>query len=219
MGSKIQGKNARRNPETGAMQKMSFNSKKGEKRYILLSCRSVGNASTLFDRSRRARNRNRPRVSMQMLSKKDLSSDEMETLWRSRNPTTAVTARRVVQKNEEAQVCEHDLHLFVIVPLLEDAPAVLSLGKLCEEHGYIHEWAGGQKPHLTKDGKNISGRLRTTFLWWSLDYHGIPARAPPRHRLRRFIHEIKQPREVTRKTRETVARELLETAVRVFPSD
>ena len=31
----------------------------------------------------------------------------------------------------------------------------LSLGKLCEEHGYTYEWASGQKPHLTKDGKKI----------------------------------------------------------------
>ena len=26
---------------------------------------------------------------------------------------------------------------------------------LCEEHGCTYEWASGQKPHLTKDGKNI----------------------------------------------------------------
>ena len=31
-------------------------------------------------------------ASMDMLSKKDLSSDEMNTLRRSRNPTTVVTA-------------------------------------------------------------------------------------------------------------------------------
>ena len=41
-----------------------------------------------------------------------------------------------VQTNEEAQVYVHDLGLFVTVQLLEDPPAVLSLGKLCEEHGY-----------------------------------------------------------------------------------
>ena len=39
--------------------------------------------------------------------------------------------------------------------LLEDTPAVLSLGKLCEEHGYTSEWASGQKPHLTKYGKTF----------------------------------------------------------------
>ena len=49
----------------------------------------------------------------------------------------------------------YDLDLFVTVQLLEETPAFLSLGKLCEEHGYTNEWARGQKPHLTKQGKNV----------------------------------------------------------------
>ena len=39
--------------------------------------------------------------------------------------------------------------------LMEDAPAVLSLEKLCEEHGCTYEWSSGQKPHLSKDGKTM----------------------------------------------------------------
>ena len=70
-------------------------------------------------------------VSMPMLSKKDLSSDEMDTLRRSRNPTTVVTANGEVETNEEAQVFVHDHDLFVTVQLLGETPAVLSLGKLC----------------------------------------------------------------------------------------
>ena len=66
-------------------------------------------------------------ASMHMLSKKVLSSDEMETLRRSRNTTTVVTASGEVQTNEEAQV--FDLDLFVTVQILDDTPAVLSLGK------------------------------------------------------------------------------------------
>ena len=41
-----------------------------------------------------------------------------------------------VQTNEEAQVCVHDLDFFLTMQLLDDTPAVLSLGKLCEDHGY-----------------------------------------------------------------------------------
>ena len=67
-----------------------------------------------------------------------------------------VTANGEVQTNEEAQVYVHDLGLFVAVQLLEDTTAVLSLGKLCEEHGYSHEWVSGQKPRLTKEGKTIT---------------------------------------------------------------
>ena len=32
---------------------------------------------------------------------------------------------------------------------------VLSLGKLCEDHGYTYHWIRGQKPHLTQNGKII----------------------------------------------------------------
>ena len=78
-------------------------------------------------------------ASMHMLSKKDLRSDEMDTLRRTRNPTTVVTANGEVQTNEEAQVCVHDLDLFVTVQLLDETPAVLSLGKLCSEHGCSYE--------------------------------------------------------------------------------
>ena len=94
-------------------------------------------------------------ASVHVLSNKDPSSGELETLRRSRNLITVVSANGEVQTNEEAQVYVHDLHLFVAVQLLEDTPAVLSFGKLCEEHGYTYEWTSGQKPHLTKDGKNI----------------------------------------------------------------
>ena len=103
------------------------------------------------------------RASMHMLSKKDLSSAEIDTLWRSRIPTTVVTANGEVQTNEEAQVYVHDLGLFVTVQLLEDTLAVLSFGKLFEEHGYSYERTSGQRPQLkTREGNYIqNGQLRT----------------------------------------------------------
>ena len=66
-----------------------------------------------------------------------------------------VTANGEVQTNEEAQVFVHDLNLFVTVQVLDETPAVLSQGKLCEDHGYSNEWVSGQKPRLTKDGKTV----------------------------------------------------------------
>ena len=39
--------------------------------------------------------------------------------------------------------------------VLEDTPAVLSLGKLCDENGYSYEWINGQKLHLIKNGIRI----------------------------------------------------------------
>ena len=39
--------------------------------------------------------------------------------------------------------------------VLENTPAVLSLGKLPDENGYSYEWINGQKPHLIKNGIRI----------------------------------------------------------------
>ena len=49
-----------------------------------------------------------------------------------------------------------ELDLFVKVMPLEETPAVLSLGKLCEDHGYIYHWISGQKPFLIRNGKRIN---------------------------------------------------------------
>ena len=89
-------------------------------------------------------------ASMHMLSRKDPNSAELETIKVSENPTTVVTANGEVQTKEEATVYVKELDLFVTVMLLEDTPAVLSLGKLCEDHGYSYHWTIGQKPHLIK---------------------------------------------------------------------
>ena len=77
---------------------------------------------------------------MHMLTQRDLTSDELDTSRRSRNPNTVMTANGEVQTNEEAQVYVQDLDLFVTVQLLKETPPVLSLGKLCSEKGYSHWW-------------------------------------------------------------------------------
>ena len=71
-------------------------------------------------------------ASMQMVSRKDLNSAELETVRISKSPTTVVTANGEVPTKEEATLYVRELDLFVTVVLLEDTPAVLSRGKLCE---------------------------------------------------------------------------------------
>ena len=89
---------------------------------------------------------------MHMISKKDLNSAEMDILTTSRSPTTVITANGEVQTHEEATVYVKEFDMFLTMKVLEDTPAVLSLGKLCDEHGYSYEWINGQKPHLIKNG-------------------------------------------------------------------
>ena len=78
-------------------------------------------------------------ASIHMISKKDLSDAEMDTLTKSCSPTIVRSANGEVQTHEEATVYVKELDIFL---------AVLSLGKLCDENGYSYEWINGQKPHL-----------------------------------------------------------------------
>ena len=73
---------------------------------------------------------------MHVISKKDLNSAEWKTVTTSRSPTTVKTANGEVQTHEEATVYVKELEQFLTVKILQDTPAVLSLGKLCEDHGY-----------------------------------------------------------------------------------
>ena len=72
---------------------------------------------------------------MHMISKRYLSDAEMDTLTKT--------------------VYVKELYIFLTMKVLDNTPAVLSLGKLCDENGYSYEWINGQKPHLIKDGIRI----------------------------------------------------------------
>ena len=87
-------------------------------------------------------------ASVHMISKKDLRDAEMDTLTKSCSPTIVTTANGEVQTHEEATVYVKELDIFLTMKVLKNTPAVLSLGKLCDEKGYSCEWINGQKPHL-----------------------------------------------------------------------
>ena len=72
-------------------------------------------------------------ASMHMISKKDLSDTEMDTLTKSCSPTNVITANGDVQTHEEATVYVKELDIFLTMIVLENTPAVLSLGKLCDK--------------------------------------------------------------------------------------
>ena len=110
---------------------------------------------------------------MHVVSKIDLHSAELETMRTSKTPTTLMTANGEVQTREKATVFVKELDLFVTGMLLEDFPAVLSLGKLCEDHGYTYRWTSGQKPHLTKKGKRI-GCNRSNYRTLPFVVLGLP---------------------------------------------
>ena len=73
-------------------------------------------------------------ASVQMMSKKESNSEEMDTVKRSRTPTVVLTAKGEVHTHEEAQVFVQDLNLFATVQLLEETPAPMS-GSAVKSHG------------------------------------------------------------------------------------
>ena len=101
---------------------------------------------------------------MHMINKKDLSNAEMDTLTKSCSLAIVITANGEVQTHEEAVVYVKELGIFLTMKVLENTPAVLSLGKLCDENGYSYEWINGQKPHLNikRDSETLQlGELRS----------------------------------------------------------
>ena len=104
-------------------------------------------------------------ASMHMVSKRDLNSAGLEAMRVSEDPTTVMTANGEVQTREEATVYVKELDLFVTVMLLEDTLAVLSLGKLCEDHGFSYHWTGwwfvGPRPGPPGPGQIPWSRTRS----------------------------------------------------------
>ena len=64
---------------------------------------------------------------MNMISKRDLSDAEMDTLTKSCSPTIVITANGEVQTHEEATVHVKELDILLTVKVLENTPAALSL--------------------------------------------------------------------------------------------
>ena len=99
-------------------------------------------------------------ASMHMIRKQDLSNAEMDILMKSCSPTIVITANVDVQTHEEATVYVKELDTFLSTKVFANKPAVLSLGKLCDENGYSYEWINGQKPtfHQKRDSDILQCR-------------------------------------------------------------
>ena len=75
-------------------------------------------------------------ASLHTISKKDFNDAEMDTLTKSCSPMIVITANGEVQTHEKATVYVKELDILLTLKVLENTPAVLSLGKLCDENGY-----------------------------------------------------------------------------------
>ena len=94
-------------------------------------------------------------ASMHMVSEKDLNSAELETMRhrgvrrRWRRPTARCKPEKERRYTSSSWTYSSKLCF------LNKTPVVLSLRKLCVDHGFSHHWTSGQKPHLIRNGKRI----------------------------------------------------------------
>ena len=95
-------------------------------------------------------------ASMHMISKKDLSNAEMDTLTKSCSPTIVITANGEVQTHEEATVfMSQNLMYSWLWKSSRIRQQSYHLESFCDENGYTYEWINGQKPHLIRNGIRI----------------------------------------------------------------
>ena len=123
---------------------------------------------------------------MHMISKKDLSDAEMDTLTKSCSPTIVITANGEVQTHEEATVYVKELDIFLTMKVLENTPAVLSLGKLCDENGFLRmdQWS---KKHISlRTEFGLSATRRTSFRSW---FQACQVRPLDLHQLQRHLRD------------------------------
>ena len=78
------------------------------------------------------------------------SMHKLETVKFSRVPTTVVTAIGEVRKHQEETVSVKEWDILLTVKILEEKAAVISLGKLCEDHGYLCDWTSGKKKNMSE---------------------------------------------------------------------
>ena len=84
-----------------------------------------------------------------------MTPEEQETIQKSKDPSVISTPSGTTHTTEEPIVSVCDLDMFVQVQVSKESPAVLSLGKMCEENGFWHEWHPGHPSCLIKNGRNI----------------------------------------------------------------
>ena len=98
-------------------------------------------------------------ASKHMIGINQLRASEKESIRDLSVPFFVQTAHGVVPCTKEARIYIHDLKQWVWAQLLEDSPAVLSLGLLCTQLGTLitgkkernnHTWSSMARPVVAK---------------------------------------------------------------------
>ena len=139
-------------------------------------------------------------ASMHMMSKKELSSEELDSLSRSRTLTVVLTGNTEVHTHEAAQVFVHDSNLFVTVRLLEETPASYRLVSFAKTTDTPKSGSAVKCHGWPKMGRVLSARRTVSYL---LSFQGYPQileafRLLHRHHRTRWEERSKQLLETVR---------------------
>ena len=136
---------------------------------------------------------------MHTMSKKtiQLSSDELDTLPRSRNPKVVLTASGEVHTNEELQVFDRDLSRFVTVQLLEEQR--LLYNRLENSATDIPVSGSAVKSHgCPKRRTQLCAKRTTSYLLVFQVYPSVLGAIRRQHRRRRVcLQQVQLKSEVT----------------------
>ena len=80
----------------------------------------------------------------------DLTPSEYKTMRKMEVSILLETANGEIESEYETEIWVHELKMFVTAVLLDDTPAVLSLGKLVEQNGFDYIWKTRTVPFLQK---------------------------------------------------------------------
>ena len=124
---------------------------------------------------------------MHMISRKDLTDAEMDTLTKSCSPTIVITANGEVQTHEEATVYVEELDIFLTMKVLEKTRQQYCRLESFAMKTDIPTNGSMVKKHISsKTGFGYLAIRRTSFQLW---FQACQVRPLDLHRLRRHVRD------------------------------
>ena len=98
-------------------------------------------------------------ASFHMIGRRDLTRAEINRM-RPRPPQQLQSANGLVTAEYEVDVTVRELgNRRITCLILEDTPALISLGQLCLQDGYSYCWPAGKPPYLRKDKLKMDPKM------------------------------------------------------------
>ena len=94
-------------------------------------------------------------ASFHLIGQTSLTSNEYANKYKLRDPIPLRTANGISWAEEATQLYISKLGLYVEAIILENSPAVLSLGKLVEDEEFEYHWKPGETPYLERKAPYI----------------------------------------------------------------